>query len=458
MKKDTVVANANSKGMVIDYFGASNSDSKYFQSRSPIFDPKNALTVVRNDPVVKASIVKVVDKVLESGWRIQGRDKKSRKEDLENQLKDVRFNKVLRKALFNLVLFKNAYIEIIKKGDKLSDLNVLETTLMKIRSLDNGDIKEYYQEVPSTVPGRFIDGPKWKPEQIVHLKLDEITSNVFSDDDIKVLWDTVCIKDAVREWLKWFFQTNQMRVVFAMKGAGNQKVKDFLSYLAAMEKDRTKHLPLEGELTVQLLQNYAEQGKTIPELLDWCDNQIIKVFQLPPIASGNPDASGRSNSVEQNNQLGTRVKAIHDVLEDDFTYDLFPKCGFEKCDFLFGTLDEISITQVFDTVQVMKNSMFTDEAIIEYMNSQGVVFSSDKVFNDPVEQAAEMAKASGKMMNNKSVGTGNEGSIGNKSADSAPSRQRQSNQTISKANQTRLVRNSVEDKFSQYPYTFEAKQ
>jgi hypothetical protein len=438
-----LIENANSKGVRPDYTGI---ESKFWVKEtvfgtSPLFDPKKALEVIRNDPTVKAAITTIVDKTLESGWRIQGRDKKSRKKDLENKLKEVRFNKVLRKALFNLILYNNVFLEIVKKGETLSDLNVLETTLMRIRALDNGDLVEYYQDL-----GRKAGNPTWNPELITHIKLDEITNNLWSDDVIKTLWDTVLLKDSIRQWMLWFVQTNQMRGLISVKNSSSIKVKDFISNYKKAEKDKSYPHLIEGEVAYQLMNSFDEH-QTLMTVLEWCDEQILEVLQTPPIAVGKPDASGRSNSVEQNNALNTRIIALQALLQDDVTYDLFPKIGFEKVDFLFGTLDDQANTRILETVQVMKNSMFTDEAIIEFLEEQGLIFSTTKVFKDPVEEAQAMAEVQmgvdNNKLSNKDVGTGNEGSIGNKSADSAPSRQRQSSGSISKANQTSMVKNAI---------------
>ena len=456
MVKKTIVTNDNSRGLIPDFYAG---NPKFFSDtpRLPGFDTKKALNVVRNDPVVKASIITIVDKVLEAGWTIKGRDKKSREKKLEQKLKDVRFNRLIRKALYNLILYNNVFIEIIKKGDELSDLNVLETTLMDIRAKDNGDVEFYKQIVQRNINGqqKGVEVGSWTPEQCVHIKLDEITNNTWSDLMIESLYDTVVLKDSVREWLKWFFQTNQMRGHFNIKGANDTKIKEFMSFYKASEKDKTKPIITEGEVTYEVLQNFAEQGKSLQEVLAWCDQQIIMLIQTPPISMGMSDSSGRSNSVEQNSSLNTRVKSVHDVTSDYFTYDLFPKINFGKNDFLWGTLDDTDRTRILENVQIMKNSMFTDEAITEYLEVRGLTFETKKLFKDPAEEAKKMAESMPTPEgpdSNKDVKTGNEGSIGNKSADAAPSRQRQSTNTLSKANGKSMVKNS---KYNEYPYNYE---
>jgi len=380
MVEKTIVANDNSKGLIPDFY---SGNPQFFGDtpRLPGFDTKKALNVVRNDPVVKASIITIVDKVLEAGWTIKGRDKKSREKKLEQKLKDVRFNRVLRKALYNLILYNNTFLEIILKGKDLSDLNVLETTLMDIRSKDNGDI-EFYKQIAQTNVGKTIEVGSWTPDKCIHIKLDEITNNVWSDLMIESLYDTIIVKDAVREWLKWYFQTNQMRGHYNIKGGADAKITEFMSYLKASEKNKGKPIITEGEVTFETLSNFAEQGKSVLDVLNWCDQQIIMLIQTPPISMGMSDSSGRSNSVEQNQSLGTRVKSIHEVTADYFTYDLFPKIGFSKADFIWGSLDETMRTRILENVQVMKNTMFTDDAIIEYIESQGIYFEAKNIFKD----------------------------------------------------------------------------
>lgn len=437
--------NANSKGVMLDFLGVDpiKKDKFGVLGQSSDFDIDIARKVVLNDPVVKAAIITLVDKVMEAGWRLTPDNKKSNILELEKTLKKTRFNKTLKKILYNLFAYNNSFVEIVMKNGSVSDLNVIETSTVKIVAEDNGDVVSYYQDV-----GRLSNNPTWTPEQIVHFKLDDMSTNVWSDLNIKSIYETVLIKDYIRQWLQWFFGTNQRRPIISLKGADKVKVEAFLGYLKSIEKKIKQPIPIQGEFEIKYLNELGADGQNIMNILSWCDEQILILLQTPPISIGKADASGRSNSVEQYAGLNTRVHSIHKNLEDDITFDLFPKINFDKVSFRFGALDMGASDKIFNTVQVMKNSMFSDEAILEFLESQGVVFDVDKVFNKPEDL---LPKESGDGLSNKSVGTGNEGMLGNKSADSAPSRQRQGNGQLSKANQSSMVRNS----FNNYPYTYE---
>jgi hypothetical protein len=204
-------------------------------------------------------------------------------------------------------------------------------------------------------------------------------------------------------------------------------MKEFLSFLAAANTKLDKYIPVEGKITRQSLQDPALVDYLL-KIIAWANTEIQKLLQVPEIAVGSSDNGGRADGAEQREYLNTRVFNIHRLLEDDTTYDLFPKIGFQKSEFVFGILDETVRTRVFENVQLMRNAMFTEEAILEYMDSQGVVFETGKPLRTPEETA--LMTSAGKP----EVKTGDEGSMGKKSADSAPSRQRQNSQDVSKAN------------------------
>jgi hypothetical protein len=247
---------------------------------------------------------------------------------------------------------------------------------------------------------------------------------VWSEFNVEAIYETVLIKDYIRQWFSWLYSSNQFRPVLSVEGSNSQKMKELLSYLKAAESHVRKPIPIEGKLLVTPLQDpsIVEWGINT---MNWCDTQIRMLLQVPDIAVGISDNGGRADGAEQRQYLNTRVFNIHRLLEDDITYDLFPKCGFAKTEFVFGILDETVRTRVFENVQSMRNSMFSEDAILEYMESQGVVFET----SEPLMSQEDIMA-----MSNKALGTGNEGMKGNKSADSAQSRERQNSEDVSDAN------------------------
>jgi len=428
----SIVKNADSKGLIKDYqeyLAGTGVGRGGVLGRAPRTSTEVALRVIRNDPVVRAAVIKLVDKVVESGWRVQALDgnKKSRKGDLEALLRKVRFDRVIRKVVFNLILYNNAFVELRKKGGVLSDVNVLEPEFMRIEAKDNGDVVGYYQETG----GSSQSYPRWKVDEVVHFKLDDFTSNVWSEFNIEALYETILIKDYARNWLSWLYKTNQFRPVLSVEATNSTKMKELLSFLKFAEQHVGKPIPVEGKLTVSPLQEPSIVEWPL-KVISWCNTEVMKLLQVPEISVGTSDNGGRADGAEQREYLNTRVFNIHRLLEDDITYDLFVKAGFGKVEFVFGILDETVRTRVFENVQLMRNSNFTEDAILEYMEAQGVIFSTPKPLFTLEEVTAATAGPSG--VTNDSIQTGNESMYGKKSADSAPSRQRQNSQDVSRGN------------------------
>lgn len=445
-KNKEIVANDNSAGLILDFMSSKSFGQRELGifGREANFSTRKALEVVRQDPVVKGSMITIVDKILNSGWRVEGKDSRSRAKEAKEKLKELRFNKFLKKILFNAVMYNNAFGENIKRGKKVTDLNLLETNLTKIDADDNGDVNGYFQEVGAGSEDRIT----WKTSEVTHFKLDEMTTNLWADLNIQALYETVLIKDYIRQWLSWMFGTNQLRPVINVKGASEQKVKDFISFYKASEKNLKKPFIVDGEFVITKLQTFADEGKSVLEVIRWCNEEILILLQVPAISLGISNSSGRSDGVEMKEGLAIRIKSIQESIADDITYDLFPKMGFNKLTFQFGSMDGGIRTEVFEQVQLMRTAQFTPEAIEEYLEKQGVFFDTDKVLKTDEEIAA---------MSNKDLGTGNEGIKGNVSADAAQSRQRQPKGSLNKANKKEMIANSL-DKLNKYPYTYTVRE
>lgn len=378
MAKSDLTKNDNSKGLIIDYYSGSAGRSTPQFGRKADFNLTEALKIIKNDPVVKGAIISLCDKIMETPFQVVGKDKRSKKKEVELMLRELRFEKTLRKVIFNMLLYGNAFIEIVKKDGKVTDLNVLESTFMEIVAKDNGDIEKYQQ-----VQGNDDRPISWDADRIVHFTLTEITSNVWGEVDIESLYDTVLIKDYIRQWMQWFFKTNQSRGFYNIENASEQKVKDFLSLLKANEVNYGLPVIAQGKVSYQVLRSFADEGKSLNDVLLWANTEILALLQVPPIVVGFPDMSGRANSSEQQKSLNTRVNSIQKNIEEFVTYDLFPKIGYDKVLFEFGALDDAMMKQKMEVLVMMKNAGFTNDAMIEWLKEQDIYFDTEKVFNEP---------------------------------------------------------------------------
>lgn len=428
--------NENSTGLSLDYSGIPNNQGfPRFPTGRPAFSLKKSINLLENDAFVKGSVNTLVDKVMESGFRVEGKRAKELQEILDSNKAEL----LLESVIYNLIIYNNAFIEN-KTVNKNVFLNLLETQFMQISAKDNGDILEFYQDNAVSSTNKKV--PSWKPKNVTFIKYRPLTTNTWSTpSDFEALYQVALIKDSIRQWLHWFFSTNQLRSGFNIKNANDAKVKDFLSSVKASESRKDLPFAIGGEVEHFLLNNF-DYGDKILDILSWCDSQFIVLLQIPPIAVGMPDSSGRSNSVEQYQALNTTVNRIHKLIETYMTQDLLPKIGFEDHKFVFGVLDTGARMKALEMAEKMRNIRMSDEAIKEFLESQGLVFKTKELFTDLEEL---------KGIPNEAVPQGSEGQLGKKSQDDAPSRKGQNSGEISKANTKTMVKNG----FDGYPYTYE---
>lgn len=438
MSKEEIVSRENSKQVLISFLTGKDSFSKEF-------DLSLARQIVRQDPLISASLETEANKVLEGGWSIK-LNKKDNKELIKRFRKNYRFDDLLQTLISNL-RWQDALIEIGREGGKVSDLNLLDPVVIKVKANPNGDPLLYYQD--SVSPN--VDGVsliEWLPRNIVHVKLKDSILNFWGDSDLRVAYETVLIKDFIRQFLIWLFKTNQFRNHINFKTlASEEQIKRFVSFYKEGEKSYGKPVLTDGEVTVSAMRELTDLQNLIG-ILDWCDNQLRMLLQQTPISLGVGGGS-RSEGDALNDTQKTSIKALQRKIANAINYELFDKMGIsDGAEFYWKPLDRMTEKGVFEVVEIMKRSMMTDEVIKEFMEQQGLSFSADKIFNEPEESDVEVTpeqrsnkdasssrETKGAGESNEKIGTGKQGTT----------------------REDQLVKRSV-DKFNKYPYTFEVEK
>lgn len=85
-KKETI--KKASRGTIKDFYSPTGTlGKKDVLGLLPKFDREKVLDAIRKDSTVIASITTLVDKSLENGWRLEGKDKKSNLKTNKDKLK-----------------------------------------------------------------------------------------------------------------------------------------------------------------------------------------------------------------------------------------------------------------------------------------------------------------------------------------------------------------------------------
>jgi hypothetical protein len=347
----------------------------------PEFNPRLARQIVMNDPLVSAAIETEANKALEGGWSIKSGRKADNETYNKNFKKKYRFDRLLHTAIRH-IRFQDALIEIARKEGEVVDLNLLDPAEIEVDAKPNGDVNFYYQEQTKTksYPSKIV----WQPENIVHIKFKDNILNFWGDSDLQVAYETVLVKDFIRKFLNWLFGTNQFRNHVSFKQTvSEQQLKTFISYYKEGEKSYGKPAITDGDVEIKALRELKDLEQ-LQLVMDMCDRELMRLLQQTPLSIGDGGSSGRSESDGLSETQRTSIKSIKRLIADAINYDLFPKLGYPSTvEFYWHPIDRMSEKSIFEVVEIMKRSMFTDEAIMEWMENQGLEFTVKKLFKEP---------------------------------------------------------------------------
>jgi hypothetical protein len=346
------------------------------------------LKMIENDPVARGGVNHFIDKCMEGDYSVITRDS-HKYDDVFELLLDEKYQfraNILRKTFLMLKLFNNVFIEIVRDTDNnTKQLNVLDSTNIDVITEPNGDLIKCRSKVPDINTGKYVE---WLAKDIVWIKMGDRTQG-YAPVDLRALWENLLAKDYMRQYVGWLWKTGQYRVLYNFKnGASDKDVIDFLVYTRRAQDNPSSPIIAKGEMETKLLRDMKET-QSLVELFKYYDGQTLVLLRVPPTDAGMPDASGRANSDSQSNNFCTSVIGIKKLVEDKINFELFPKIKSGNSLLKFSPCDRFAEKKVFEALQIMKTIGFTNEAMTEYLNDNGMYFKED-LFLSALEQNPAM--------------------------------------------------------------------
>lgn len=339
--------------------------------------------LINNDPVARGAINHFVDKCMEGDYSIvsrDGRDRDDRSKLILEEKYQFRTN-ILRKAFLLGKLFNNVFVEIVRDTDgKTKALNVLDSGNIEAITKANGDPIRYQGKIKNPKTGI---APSWDAKDVVWIRFGD-RSKGYAPVDLRAVWENLLMKGYIKRYVAWLWETGQYRLIYGFKNSSDADIEDFVAFNRKHDTNFKQPFILKGDFETKMLRDMKETESFI-ELLKYLDGQTLILLRVPPIDAGIPDASGRSNSDAQSNNFASHVVSAKKLIEDAVNFDLFTKINKATSLLAFGPTDRFSRKQVFETVQIMKSLNMTDEAVTEYLKDSGLYWSTDKLFQDPME-------------------------------------------------------------------------
>jgi len=378
MANKNYIQRADSKQSILGYM-----PNAYFETVTPNFSFSGVIEMVDKDPAARGALNRFVDRCMSGDFAVVKRDSKAYDEEFQQKLlRDYKFRTdVLRKIFLLGKMYNNVYIELVRRTDgSVKELNVLDSMKVGVITKPNGDLLKLIEKSPNPTTGNRAE---WSENEIVWIKFNDRTQG-YAPVDFRALWETLLLKDYVRQFVSWLWKTGQYKVHYNFNKSSEQDVLDFLAYLKKTEHDFRKPIITKGEGESKLLRDIKEID-SIDLLLKYLDNQIAIALGVPPNDLGMPDSSGRSNADAQTNNFDTTVTSFKTVVEDAISHDLFPKMNKGNNLLIFAPNDRFSEKQVFEVLQIMQSMNMTDEVMREYLYDRGMVYAAKKLFKDPME-------------------------------------------------------------------------
>ena len=377
------IKRAESKEALRHYADSGRKDATVF----PDFSMEKVLSMIDNDPVARRAVTHFVDKAMEGGYDIIKLSDNTKDIDYKNKLESkFKFEiSILRKTFLIGKMFQNVFLEIVRtEKDKSKQLNVLDTSNIKIHTLPNGDVQKY---ISKTVNPQTNQAPEWMPSEIVHIKFADRGGNTWSTIDAKALWENLLWKQYIKQYSSWLWKTGQYKTLYNLAEATPDQITDFLGYLRATNNDPTKPSIIQGQGVTTAMLRDMKENESMDMLLAKLDNQTLVLLGVAPIEVGITDNSGRSNSDNQSNSLHTGVTAYKQIIADAINNDLFKKITKSNNKLIWKPTDRFVKKQCFENLNILKNMGMTDEACAEYLQSEGIYFKTKSLFNKPEEKA-----------------------------------------------------------------------
>ena len=349
---------------------------------------------INKDPDLAANMRRLVDNILLNNPVLTYKDNttagsKKKLKDRNDSLTENRFFKKLRSAVYSLIWAGNAFLEVQYKTDgSLKEIYFIDPEYMYFVKNKAGEVTGYKQEVPSHKPVHF------NKDNIIHITIDHLDSGASGESFIGALKDVLSRKDIAESYLNWIIANNKLNRFWQVTGDMEEdswrSTVQMLRY-SSQNPNQTTVVNVEEGVTIDFKRYFdTEDFDAIMKYIEVQNKAILAILQVPPIISGSVDGSNRSNSeIQARFVFYNTIKNFQKLLVDELNEEFLRKMQWKDMQFQFPVADKQLTAEVFKIASAMQGLGFTQEAILEYLKSEGFKIPAiDNLFEPKVEEGA----------------------------------------------------------------------
>lgn len=414
---DSLLEMRASRGIVQDYSKPINNSGVV----EPMSNYRIMLDMFRSDPIIFTAIDLTADMVTYNGYDFVGENErliKDAKKRFENVLD---FDIVLKNLLTQLLIFGDAYLELVYNQIEVIDqmegksttikngvkqIHALDTLGIAIKYDEHGEIEGYVQRpYGNSVTFSNKNLPTWNAEEVVYFRMYPIGSRVYSYSQLEPAARAFNTRLYSNFFLAELFKNVHPKMVWMIKNANKEQREAFMQNLIRAKTNPAMDVVGIGEGKAEMLQYNFTSG--LLDIIKDLRKEVVMTFRVPPHWIGDVDGANRGIGENVVTPFESKIQKIQQIVASYINKELMPKLGYSNLEFRFNPISLMSEKSILQNAQ-----LFTTLGIEvpEGKEHPAITYLKEKGMKIPF--GAEILNPSTQVQ-----------------TDSAPSRQRENNQT-----------------------------
>src|SRR3990167_5778843 len=293
------------------------------------FDMKQMEQIYNSVPIIQGGINKIVDFSVGPGFRVSLDDERA-EEITKTFMKELDFDNLLRKIIQDMIVYGNAYIEIVKANGTISQLIPRNPSTMYVRRDEKGKILGYSQ-----VPNKIMKPIIFNENEIAHFKLGKTGDTPYGISIIQPLMTVLTRKLALEKHVETISERKANAPYDITVGdVDNHASDDDVTNVRQMLEDlQNDHEWVHGHLVKVEALGFKDKVMDLNQYLDYFENQIIYGLEVPMVllGKGNIQEGLASVQLETFERKITSIQlAVEQILETKILPPVLKNQGFEN--------------------------------------------------------------------------------------------------------------------------------
>jgi len=255
----------------------------------------------------------------------------SNNEKLKTWADEVNLMQFFYRISKSMLMYGNGYCEVVKQGESISKLKILDAIYLDVYRDPFGKIIGYSQIIGKKKLVLWgTTGHKQrdmgfakkisKIESIVHFKLNVVGSEKYGRSIIESLRSSVISKIGMESQIGKILQKYVAPLIWAKVGSDEMPAQSaVVDSVAASLRDLESESEIATSHLVDLnVLGFDNKGVDISTPIKHIDQQIITGGQVPPILLGLMDSKGDKSAEIQLRNFGRRIKSIQREIKIEF--------------------------------------------------------------------------------------------------------------------------------------------